>query len=122
MERVVKGWGEEQIITNGPLYCGKRMLLLPGRRCSWHYHERKDETFYVEAGAMQLHYSTRDCMVAGKFGPGLAETITLSAGESFHVPVGLRHQFIGVGDQTCVFYEFSTEDFPEDSIRLEKGD
>jgi hypothetical protein len=41
-----KVWGYEQTIVNGA-YCGKRMFLREGFRCSIHHHRLKDETFYV---------------------------------------------------------------------------
>ena len=49
-----------------------------------------------------------------------ASTLILEQGDSFHVPVGLRHQMLGL-EETELF-EFSTQHFEADSIRVEKGD
>tara|TARA_A100001201_G_C4083137_1_gene199617 strand:+ start:410 stop:595 length:186 start_codon:yes stop_codon:yes gene_type:complete len=44
----------------------------------------------------------------------------LNPGEKFHVPSGMRHRMRALED--TVMYEFSTEHFDEDSIRIERGD
>ncbi|AXQ70507.1 cysteine dioxygenase [Synechococcus phage S-T4] len=50
----------------------------------------------------------------------LANVTILSTGDKFHVPVGLRHRMYAMEDTEM--FEFSTEHFDEDSIRIEKGD
>ena len=44
---VPKGWGYEKWIVNTEEYCGKLLHLIKGKKCSWHYHTLKDETFYA---------------------------------------------------------------------------
>ena len=44
---VPKGWGYEHWIVNKEDYCGKLLFFKKGKRCSWHYHKLKDETFHV---------------------------------------------------------------------------
>ena len=44
----------------------------------------------------------------------------MEPGDSFHVPVGLKHQMIALEDSEL--FEFSTEHFEEDSYRVIKGD
>jgi ribosomal protein L16 Arg81 hydroxylase len=46
--------------------------------------------------------------------------ITLEPGDTFHVPVGLRHYMYGELDTHM--FEFSTQHFDEDSYRVLKGD
>ena len=53
---VSKGWGYEKWIANGPEYCGKLLHFNLGKRCSWHYHKIKDETFYIQSGELLLIY------------------------------------------------------------------
>jgi len=48
--KVPKGWGEEIIICNHELYCGKIMRFKQGAKFSMHYHMIKDETWYVNEG------------------------------------------------------------------------
>jgi quercetin dioxygenase-like cupin family protein len=46
--------------------------------------------------------------------------LVLKTGDSFHVPAGLRHQMEALEDSEL--FEFSTPDFPEDSIRIVPGE
>ena len=108
---VPKGWGFEKWICNNEQYCGKLLYFVKGKKCSWHYHSLKDETFYVQSGKILLKYSESDTPVF--------ETI-LGPGDNFHVYRGLRHQMIALEDTEL--FEFSTQHFDTDSIRIEIGD
>lgn len=108
---VRKGWGNENWIWNKG-YCGKILTFQKGKKCSWHYHKVKDETFYMLNGKLKL--------LCGWDDQGLVEEVLLSPGDIFHLPPGLRHQMIALEDSTLV--EFSTEHKEEDSIRVEVGD
>ncbi len=109
---VEKSWGSEDWIANSPLYCGKRMVLWKGYKCSFHKHSVKTESFYIEQGKMLLRYGFDDDI-------SKSTEVILSAGDSFDVPVGMRHQFEGL--EETVFFEFSTEHFENDSIRITLG-
>ena len=110
---VEKGWGYEEVITNSPLYCAKILHINKDKQLSWHYHNIKDETFYVENGEVFLFYANEDDILH-------ANIVVLKPGDSFHVPVGLRHR-LKARENSRVF-EFSTQHFEEDSIRVIKGD
>ena len=47
---VPKGWGNELIIENNEMYCGKLLKFKSDCRFSMHYHMDKDETWYVQKG------------------------------------------------------------------------
>ena len=133
---VPKGWGGEHIVVNTPEYCGKRLFVLAGRRCSWHFHEKKDETFCVQSGHIWLWVAPPDCddwplPCASFHFPGhrrplrptdnpLGMHLSLRPGGVFHIPPGTRHRFEAVEDTWLL--EFSTHDDPADSIRIEAGD
>jgi quercetin dioxygenase-like cupin family protein len=108
-----KGWGHEVWIVNKPEYCGKLLYFNKGKKCSWHYHKLKDETFYVGSGAIELLYGDDDDI-------NQANIVVLLKGDSFHIYPGLRHQMRAINDTEL--YEFSTEHFEEDSYRVIKGD
>lgn len=110
---VPKKWGFEKWIVNNEEYCGKLLYLVKGKKCSWHYHVLKDETFYVQSGKILLKYSDDDDI-------SFANEIVLEKGDNFHVYRGLRHQMIALED-TEVF-EFSTQHFDSDSNRIVSGD
>jgi len=110
---VPKGWGHEVWIVNKEEYCGKLLFMKEGKRCSWHYHKVKDETFYLQSGKILLKYSENDNRDS-------AEEITLSPGDTFYIPIGLRHQMLALEDSEL--FEFSTQHFDEDSNRVISGD
>lgn len=135
MQYVPKGWGWELIVVNNEKYCGKILHVAKGRKCSIHYHNEKDETFYVFSGQILLKYMTRYEALKADAWPTFfnsnpswlessfnleAHKLVLKPGDSFHVPPGLIHQFVGEAD-SCVA-EFSTQHKDEDSIRIVKGD
>lgn len=110
---VPKGWGYEKWIVNRDDYCGKLLFMNKGKKLSWHYHEKKTETFYINKGNVVLYYGYSDdikCAIIQE----------LSAGDIFHVPTGLRHRLLALEDSEIM--EFSTHHEDEDSIRVEKGD
>ena len=110
---VPKGWGFEKWIVNTNEYCGKLLYFVKGKKCSWHYHKLKDETFYIQSGKILLKYSDGDEMI-------YADEIILNRGDKFHIYRGLRHQMFAIEDTEL--FEFSTQHFDEDSYRLERGD
>ena len=110
---VPKGWGFEKWLVNKEQYCGKLLFLAKGKKCSWHYHNVKDETFYIHKGMIELFYSFGDNIE-------IADKIFLSEGDTFHIPVGMRHQMFAHKDTEL--FEFSTQHFDEDSNRIISGD
>jgi quercetin dioxygenase-like cupin family protein len=110
---VSKGWGYEKWIVNSEKYCGKLLFIAKGKRCSWHFHKKKDEVFYVQSGKIKLLYSWDDNIE-------LANVMFLDKGDKFHVPIGLRHRMYALDDTEL--FEFSTEHFDEDSNRIIPGD
>ena len=110
---VPKGWGYEKWIVNTDEYCGKLLFFNKGKRCSWHYHKLKDETFYLQSGSLLLFYGETDSLEDAK-------TIVLEPGDKFHIHRGLRHQMVAQADSEL--FEFSTQHFDEDSHRVISGD
>ncbi|MGQ0613048.1 MAG: cupin domain-containing protein [Planctomycetaceae bacterium] len=103
MERVVaKEWGEEHWIVNRE-YCGKKLLLKRGYRCSLHRHPVKDETFHLESGSVYLEVGGREHFL----GPG----------DTVHIPTGTPHRFTGL--EGSVILEFSTHHEDDDCLRDE---
>ena len=102
IHRVPKVWGEEHWIVNRE-YCGKKLILRRGYRCSLHYHKNKDEVFYVISGRLLLQYG---------------ETArVLEVGDHQHIAPGVPHSFWGIADAEII--EFSTHHEDEDSYRVE---
>tara|TARA_R110000824_G_C15058914_1_gene662206 strand:+ start:60 stop:431 length:372 start_codon:yes stop_codon:yes gene_type:complete len=112
---VSKGWGYEDWLVNKEDYCGKMLFFKKNKRCSWHYHKIKDETFYIQSGKIEMRYGFDDDINSMN-----TRTIILEAGDTFYIPPGLKHQAIALLDANV--FEFSTTHFDEDSYRIIKGD
>lgn len=112
IKKVDKGWGYELWIVNKS-YCGKLLHFDKDKRCSYHYHKIKDETFYLHSGLIRLLYGTDDDYAN-------AQEVILKPGDKFYIPTGLRHQMIALEDSDL--YEFSTQHWDEDSYRIIRGD
>ena len=110
--RVPKGWGEELIIENNEMYCGKLLKFKKGCKFSMHYHLIKDETWYVNEGEFIYRWIDTES----------AETIEqeLKVGDVVRQRVGQPHQLMALTDGEV--FEVSTQHFDEDSYRVIKGD
>ena len=109
---VPKGWGEEIIIENNEMYCGKLLIFKKGCKFSMHYHLIKDETWYVNEGEFIYRWIDTDT----------AETkiVALHKGDVVRQRVGQPHQLEALTDGTV--FEVSTQHFDEDSYRIRIGD
>ena len=110
--KVPKGWGEELIIENNEMYCGKLLKFKMGCKFSMHYHLIKDETWYVQEG--KFRYNWIDTETAENNEEILYE------GDVVRQRVGQPHQLKALTDG--VVFEVSTEHFDKDSYRIIKGD
>jgi mannose-6-phosphate isomerase-like protein (cupin superfamily) len=110
---VPKGWGREVWIANNDLYCGKILEIRKGKMCSLHFHKIKTESFFLRSGKLKVR--VKDSADA----PTIEEFV-LEAGQCMDIPIGLVHQMEAIED--AELYEFSTQHFESDSIRLVKGD
>ena len=102
---VDKLWGREEWLVNDS-YCVKRMFINEGYQCSLHYHEVKDETFYVVEGTVMLNVN------------GIMHR--LEPGDYYRIKPGVLHRFHATGG-SAVFIECSTHHDDEDVVRLENS-
>lgn len=115
---VHKGWGYEEWFCNNDLYCGKRLHFWKDKRCSFHYHKLKDETFWVLSGKVMVIFGDSDDF--GVLRESKSNIVTLEVGDTFYVPPLMRHQIIGLEETDLI--EFSSKHLDEDSYRVIKGD
>ncbi|MBI1935323.1 cupin domain-containing protein [Candidatus Woesearchaeota archaeon] len=101
-------WGYELWIENNEKYCNKLLILHEGFESSWHYHERKDETFVVIEGKVSLTYAS------GLDAP--ASTIVLEKGDKFRLEPRVIHTFKSLVPKSTVL-EISTTD-NDDNVKL----
>jgi mannose-6-phosphate isomerase len=105
--RVEKPWGFELIWAETAAYVGKTLHIERGHQLSYQYHRVKDETIHVLGGVLELEVA--EAM-------GVRRRLRLCAGESFHIPPGLRHRMTAI--ETCDVLEVSTPEL-DDVVRLE---
>jgi mannose-6-phosphate isomerase-like protein (cupin superfamily) len=107
VRRVEKPWGYELIFAHTDRYVGKLLHIEPGQALSLQYHHRKDETFFVAQGEIELQVEEDGQMIKQP----------LRQGESYHVTPGTRHRMVA-SDRGCELFEVSTPEL-DDVVRLE---
>ena len=110
--KVPKGWGEELIIENNEMYCGKILIFKQGCKFSMHYHMNKDETWWVEYG--EFIYRWIDTEMAEM------NEVKLEEGDIVRQRPGQPHQLEAISNGRI--FEVSTHHEDSDSYRVMKGD
>jgi D-lyxose ketol-isomerase len=82
-------------------YCGKFLFMFDGQRCPLHYHNIKDETFFIVRGDVEME-------IDGK-------TSLLHPGEVLKMAPGWNHTFRAVGGPALVL-EVSLPSIQGDNI------
>ena len=85
-------------------YCKKIVIQTPGQYHPSHYHKRKEETFHILWGVLQLEVDGRKR--------------TLYPGDLMLLLQGVWHEFWT--DTGCIFEEISTTSYPNDSFYEDK--
>ena len=102
--RVEKPWGYELIWAHGDHYCGKLLFIRAGEQLSLQFHERKDETVYVQQGKIEIELGED------------AEPQVVEEGAAFHIPPGVVHRWRALEDS--IVLEASTPEL-DDVVRLQ---
>jgi mannose-6-phosphate isomerase-like protein (cupin superfamily) len=111
-EIVIKQWGYENIITNNDKYCLKILHFEKGYKFSMHFHDIKDETWYLQKGKMIFYYiETNTAILKEKY---------IKEGDIIHIPRLLPHQLLAIEESDII--EVSTKHYDSDSYRIMKGD
>ena len=105
--RVEKPWGWELIWAETDRYVGKILFVAAGQSLSLQFHERKDESWYVQSGRAKLEL--------GSSGDAVLSEVVIGAGEAFHYPPRTVHRVSALEDTTIL--EVSTPDL-DDVVRL----
>lgn len=107
---VPKVWGSELWVVNTPLYCGKMLIVNKDHHTSMHFHAEKHETMFCVEG--------RFCIRFIDVNGDLVDRI-LNQTESIVIPPSVPHSIMGL-DSFNAMFEFSTQHFDHDSIRVGK--
>jgi mannose-6-phosphate isomerase-like protein (cupin superfamily) len=106
MRRVNKPWGYEVVWAETERYVGKILHIDAGQKLSRQYHVKKDETFLVESGEMDLEVGDASDR----------RVIRMKAHDSFHCTPRTIHRMVAVTDVDVI--EVSTPEL-DDVVRLE---
>jgi mannose-6-phosphate isomerase-like protein (cupin superfamily) len=109
---VKKLWGSEFLIHNSEKYCCKVMRVIPGGKCSVHWHKKKEETFTLCQGKLLVAITNI------KTGES-RELLLKEPGESITIEAGTPHTFylLEGSEEVAWFVESSSQDFADDSYR-----
>ena len=111
--KVDKGWGHELIWASTDQYCCKFLNFdRPAAKTSMHYHEHKDEQWYVQSGRFQVDWINLE--------DGSTKFCNLEVGDTWHNHAGTPHRLVCIEPGTVV--EVSTADSVEDNYRIIPGD
>jgi len=105
--RVDKPWGYELIWAQTGVYVGKLLSVDAGHSLSLQYHERKDESWFVQSGRARLELGELE---------GTMTTIEIAGGDAFHFPPRTVHRVTALED--TLILEVSTPEL-DDVVRLE---
>jgi mannose-6-phosphate isomerase-like protein (cupin superfamily) len=109
---VEKGWGGEIIFATNDLYCGKLMYFKEGAKFSMHFHDEKDETWFVLEGKFIVRgINTKDASIFEE---------ELNPGDTWRNYPLEPHQLVCL--EEGVIIEVSTPDSVEDNYRVMPGD
>jgi mannose-6-phosphate isomerase-like protein (cupin superfamily) len=106
--KVEKPWGWELIWALTDTYCGKLLFVREGESLSLQYHERKDESWYVQQGRAELELST--------LGSDDHERLEIRPGDCFRFRPRTVHRLRALEDTLVV--EVSTAEV-DDVVRIE---
>ena len=99
MKNVEKTWGWEYWFANTDEYCGKVLFVESDKWSSegrFHYHEIKDETFFVIQGRLILDIAKDD---------GTYQRMILYENDSYRIMPGVKHRFSASSESGCKFIE-----------------
>lgn len=102
VKKVKKVWGQEIWVVNRG-YCGKKLILKRGFRCSLHKHRKKEEDFFLIRGKVLMEVGRKKWIMRPE--------------DSVHIKPGVFHRFTGLTDAQII--EFSTHHEDTDSYRTE---
>lgn len=89
----------------------KLLYIQQNKKLSLHYHAKKIEIFYLVKGSLKLELWKN----------GMRYICIMSERDCIKIPPHLIHQMTGL-DTENILLEVSTQDMPEDSYRVIKGD
>ena len=101
VKKIKKPWGYELLFAKTASYAGKVLVIHKGESLSLQYHEKKEETIYLEEGLLEVEFGS--------------EVKRLKPGDSLHIPPKKHHRMKALEDSRV--FEVSTPEL-DDVVRL----
>jgi mannose-6-phosphate isomerase len=107
MEMENRPWGDFYVLEDAPTHKVKRIVVKPGGRLSYQYHNHRSEIWTVIHGEATVTLE--------------GEVSTLGPSEVFRVPQGAKHRLENKGSQplTIIEIQYGTYFGEDDIIRLD---
>jgi len=107
MEKENRPWGGYEVLIDELGYKVKRLVVKSGKRCSYQAHHRRAEHWFVVQGTATATVDDKE--------------ITLKAGDSIDIPIGVKHRICGTGDNETILIEVQTGTYfgEDDIVRFE---
>ena len=100
-----KPWGREEMLLEDSQIGVKHLIVSPGKMTSYHFHEKKNEVFYVLKGKVKLRLKDSEKV--------------LNTGEYIYLPNHTEHQIINDFDEELTILEFGIPHDNSDVVRVE---
>ena len=100
-----KPWGHEDLLLDVDNYGFKRLIIKPGKMSSYHYHNAKNEIFYVAHGQATIRLKEGEKI--------------LNPGDWLYLPNNTVHQINSTGTEDLEILEFGHPQDDLDVIRVE---
>lgn len=107
MEMEYRPWGAFYVLEDAPTHKVKRIVVKPGGRLSYQYHNFRSEIWTVIEGEATVTLE--------------GEVSTLGPSEVFRVPQGAKHRLENKGEQSLIIIEIQYGSYfgEDDIIRLD---
>jgi len=116
IDRTDKPWGHELLFARTSTYAGKILFIRAGEALSLQYHERKEETIYVQSGRLLLEVGAEGAASGSGAPVDPLRRVELGPGGRWHLPPRTVHRFMAEEDTTL--FEVSSPEL-HDVVRLE---
>ncbi len=103
---IEKPWGYEILYAHTDKYAGKILFVKKGKRLSYQYHEKKDETMFIFKGKVRMTLEKN----------GERKEVIFEEGDSIHFPPLTKHRVEAIEDSYIL--EVSTPEL-DDVVRIE---
>lgn len=107
LEHDTRPWGSYTVLEDAADHKVKRIEVLPGKRLSYQYHERRSEHWFVVAGEGVVTLDGKE--------------VPVRRGLALDIPQGAAHRIENTGPDTLVFIEVQHGEYfgEDDIVRLE---